>query len=784
MTTDTSHTHHCNGKEQGTSVIDPVCGMTVDQTEDQLTFTHNNETYYFCSQHCLTKFRDEPADYLKPAVKNHSAKHQRTALYTCPMHPEVQQEGPGNCPRCGMALEPVVPAADEAQNTEQAFMFKRMIASSILTLPLVLIAMRNMVPGGGLVDHLIPVHLLGWTELLLATPVVLWAGWVFYVRAIRSVLGRSLNMFTLIGLGVFVAYAYSVIALFFPGLFPEAMKQDGGRVGVYFEAAAVIVTLVLVGQVLELRARSRTGAAIKALLGLAPKTARKVDSDGHESDIEIETVEVGDILRIRPGEKIPVDGVVTDGSSAIDESMISGEPVPIRKQKGDKVIGATMNTTGTLTMRAEKVGRDTVLSKIIQMVGEAQRSRAPIQKLADIVAGYFVPSVIGAAAIAFVIWYVFGPEPRLTYAIIVSVSVLIIACPCALGLATPISIMVATGRGASAGVLFKNAEAIETLRKIDTLVIDKTGTLTLGKPRLTQIVPGAEVPEEKLLKYAASLENNSEHPLAAAIVSGSRERHIEPVEVTGFDSHTGKGVTGMVDNVKVAIGNQKLMSDLAIETSEFDEQAEALRQDGQTVMFVAADGRLAGLLAVADPIRATTPEAISRLHEEGLKVIMLTGDNRSTANAVARQLRLDQVIAEILPEEKSAEVKRLQQQGRMVAMAGDGINDAPALAQAQVGIAMGTGTDVAMESAGVTLVGGDLLGIVRARRLSRATMANIRQNLFFAFLYNSLGIPIAAGILYPFFGILLSPMIAAAAMSLSSVSVITNALRLRHTDLN
>jgi Cu+-exporting ATPase len=639
--------------------------------------------------------------------------------------------------------------------------------------------MREMLPGGRLIDELGLIWSLGWLELLLATPVVLWAGWVFFVRAVQSVINKSLNMFTLIGLGVSVAYVYSVIGVLFPEIFPATMRGPDGAVGVYFEAAAVIVTLILLGQVLELKARSQTGAAIKALLGLAPKTARKINEDGSETDIPLEHVQAGDKLRIRPGEKVPVDGTVVDGASSVDESMISGEPIPVRKEKGDKVIGATVNGTGSLTMQAEKVGSDTLLAQIVRMVAEAQRSRAPIQKLADIVSGYFVPVVVAIALAAFGVWYAVGPEPRLAYGLIVAVSVLIIACPCALGLATPMSIMVATGKGATMGVLFKNAEAIETMRKIDTLVVDKTGTLTLGKPKLTGVVAAEGMSEEQLLKLAASLEQASEHPLAAAIVAGAGERGVSPVAATDFDSHTGKGVSGTVEGTRVLLGNLRLMEDFQVETAALGQRAEEMRQEAQTVMFVAADGRLAGLVAVSDPIKETTPQAIRELHDEGLQVVMLTGDNRATAQAVAAKLGIDQVVAEVLPDEKAAAVKKFQDQGRQVAMAGDGINDAPALAQAQVGIAMGTGTDVAMESAGVTLVKGDLIGIVRARKLSRATMTNIKQNLFFAFIYNTLGVPVAAGVLYPFLGILLSPIIAAAAMSLSSVSVVTNAIRLR-----
>jgi Cu+-exporting ATPase len=701
------------------------------------------------------------------------------------MHPEIVEDAPGSCPKCGMALEPItVKLEDEEENREYDDMRRRLILAAVFTVPLVIIAMRDMLPGGHLFENLASTRTLGLAELVLATPVVFWSGWVFMVRAIKSLQMRSLNMFTLIGLGVSMAYLYSVVAIFYPDVFPAAMREQGGAVSVYFEAAAVIVTLILSGQVLELKARSRTGAAIKALLGLAPKTARKIDHDGQEKDIPLEDVKVGDQLRIRPGEKIPVDGVVTNGSSSVDESMISGEPVPVKKQQDDKVIGATVNSTGTLTVRAEKVGSDTVLAQIVKMVAEAQRSRAPIQKLVDLVAGYFVPAVIVTALVAFSVWYFIGPEPQLAYALIVSVSVLIIACPCALGLATPMSIMVATGKGASMGVLFKNAEAIEIMRKIDTLVIDKTGTLTLGEPKLTKVTTANDMSEEKLLLLAVGLEKASEHPLAEAIIQGAVERQIKTVEATEFESHTGKGVSGVVNGVKVLLGNLRLMDDFSIETSTHTDRAEEMRSIGQTVIYVAADGTLAGLLAVADPIKESTPAAIQQLHEEGLRIVMLTGDNRATAEAVAGRLNIDEVVAEVLPDEKAAVIKRFQEDGRMVAMAGDGINDAPALAQAHVGIAMGTGTDVAMESAGVTLVKGDLTGIVRARKLSNATMANIRQNLFFAFIYNSLGVPIAAGVLYPFFGILLSPIIAAAAMSLSSVSVIANALRLRHMKIS
>jgi Cu+-exporting ATPase len=777
-----NHNHHHH--DQGNAFIDPVCGMS---TEDQHSFTsygYKGQTYYFCSDHCLAKFKKNPDEYISDGPEKPMGAEEAEPIpgkqYTCPMHPEIIQDTPGSCPKCGMALEPLTASLeDDEENPEYNFMLKRFVFSAILIVPLVIIAMREMLPGGHFIEELASPRTLGWLELILATPVVLWGGWVFYVRAVQSVVNKSLNMFTLVGLGVSVAYFYSLIAVLFPGIFPAAMRGSDSSVGVYFEAAAVIVTLILLGQVMELKARSQTGTAIKALLGLSPKTARKINEDGSETDIPLENVQVDDILRIRPGEKIPVDGIVTDGSSSVDESMISGEPVPVKKTKDEKVIGATVNTTGTLSIQAKKVGNDTVLAQIVKMVAEAQRSRAPIQKIADQVAGYFVPAVMGTALLAFIIWYLVGPAPQLAYALIVAVSVLIIACPCALGLATPLAIMVATGKGATMGVLFKNAEAIETMRKIDTIVVDKTGTLTLGKPKLTGVVAAGDMSEDKLLRLAATLEKASEHPLAAAIVSGALERDIRLTEITDFDSITGKGVSGVVEKAKVLLGNAKLMSDAGVNIFELKEQAESMSKEGQTVMFVAADGQLAGILAVSDPIKDSTPDAVKQLHDEGLRVVMLTGDNKATAEAVAAKLNIDAVLAEVLPEEKAAEVKRLQDEGKMVAMAGDGTNDAPALAQAHVGIAMGTGTDVAMESAGVTLVKGDLTGIVRARRLSGATMANIKQNLFFAFFYNCLGVPIAAGVLYPFFGILLSPIIAATAMSLSSLSVVGNALRLK-----
>ena len=702
-------------------------------------------------------------------------------LYTCPMHPEVIQDHPGNCPKCGMTLEPVTTSIEE-KNEELIDMSRRFWISVMLAAPAFILAMiadlaPAWLPGG------ISLRTVQWIEFALATPVVWWGGWPFFVRGWRSVRTWNLNMFTLIALGVSVAWTYSVVALLFPQIFPAVMRMKGGRVDVYFEAAVVITALVLLGQVLELGARSRTGAAIKLLLGLAPKTARIVRPDGLEENIPLELVKPGDVLRVRPGEKVPVDGTVIDGASNVNESMVTGEPVPVAKLAGDKLIGATINGTGSLLMRAEKVGSDTLLARIVKMVAEAQRSRAPIQRLANVVAGYFVPVVVVVAVAAFVAWMVWGPEPRLAHAIVSAVAVLIIACPCALGLATPIAIMVGTGRGALAGVLIKNAEALEIMEKVDTLVVDKTGTLTEGKPKLVAIYATAGFSEDEVLRAAASLERASEHPLAEAIVSGAEEKRIGLASANGFQSVTGKGVTGEVDGKKVAVGNAKLLESLGIDVGDLALKAEKQRADGQTVMWISINGKPAGLIGVADPIKGSTAEAVRMLHAEGIRIVMLTGDSRTTANAVAGKLAIDEVHAEVLPEQKAELVKQLQADGRFVAMAGDGINDAPALAQAQVGVAMGAGTDVAIESAGVTLVKGDLRGIARARRLSRATMRNIRQNLFFAFVYNTAGIPIAARVLYPFFGILLSPIIAAAAMSLSSVSVISNSLRLKRVKL-
>jgi P-type Cu+ transporter len=700
--------------------------------------------------------------------------------WTCPMHPQVVRDAPGACPICGMALEPRTAAAEEEANPELRDMTRRFWFAVVLSVPLLGIAMSDVLPGDP-VGHRLSMSTRGTVELALATPVCLWAAWPFFVRAVFSVKNRSLNMFTLIGLGVGVAYAYSVVATLLPGIFPASFRGSSGEVAVYFEAAAAIVTLVLLGQVLELRARSQTGAAIRKLLGMAARSARRQRDDGTEEDVPLEAVKVGDRLRVRPGEKVPVDGVVLEGHSTIDESMVSGEAIPVEKQPGGRVVGATLNGAGTLVMRAEKVGADTLLSRIVAMVAEAQRSRAPIQRLADVVAGYFVPIVIGIAVVTFIVWALVGPEPRMAHALINAVAVLIIACPCALGLATPMSIMVATGKGATMGVLFKNAEAVETMRKIDTLLVDKTGTLTEGKPKLVSVEPAPGFEAGELVQLAAALERGSEHPLASAIVEGAEARGASPASIERFESVTGQGVRGDVRGRRVALGNRTLMDGMSIDVSALAAEAEDLRTGGQTVMFVAVDGRLAGLLGVADPIKEGTPEAIEALHREGVRIVMLTGDSRTTAQAVARTLHLDDVVAEVLPDQKAAAVKRLQAAGRTVAMAGDGINDAPAPAQAQVGIAMGTGTDVAMESAGITLVRGDLRGIVRARRLSRETIANIKQNLFFAFVYNGVGVPIAAGVLYPAFGLLLSPPIAAAAMSFSSVSVVGNALRLRRT---
>ena len=761
---------------------DPVCGMTLEPSATAGTYEYDGTTYVFCSSHCLERFRAHPEQYVTPSHGPSTSTPVAGAVYTCPMHPEVRQDTPGACPICGMALEARTVRAEEEVNPELIDMTRRFWGSLGLTMPLLVLAMLEMLPGRP-VQHALSVRLLTWLQLVCATPVVLWGGWSFFARGWASVVNRRLNMFTLIALGTGTAYVYSVIAALVPDIFLDSFRGHSGEVAVYFEAAAVITTLVLLGQVLELRARSQTSSAIRALLGLAPKTARRLREDGTEEDVPLDGVQPGDRLRVRPGEKIPVDGVVLEGGSAVDEAMVTGEPMPVEKGPEDRVTGGTVNGTGTFVMRAERVGADTLLAQIVRMVSAAQRSRAPIQRLADVVSAYFVPAVVLAAVLAAVVWGLVGPEPRLAYALVIAVAVLIIACPCALGLATPMSIMVGTGRGALAGVLVKNAEALEVLEKVDTLVIDKTGTLTEGKPRLTAVLASPTIGEADLVRLAASLERGSEHPLAAAIVAGAQERGLALVEAQNFRSVTGKGVLGQVDGHQVALGSQALFLELGIELGELVQRAEGLRRDGQTVLFVAVDNRPAGLLGVADPIKPSTPEALRILHEDGVQIVMLTGDSRTTAEAVARTLGIDRVEAEVLPAQKAEVVKRLQAEGHIVAMAGDGVNDAPALAQAHVGIAMGTGTDVAMESAGVTLVKGDLRGIVRARRLSQGTMRNIRQNLFFAFIYNTLGVPIAAGVLYPVCGLLLNPMLASAAMTFSSVSVIGNALRLRRLSL-
>ena len=772
-------------REAMPAAVDPVCGMRVDPARSAGTHEHGGRTYYFCNPGCRERFAAEPERYLSPGpagARPGGADLPRTdappgTIYTCPMHPEVRQARPGACPKCGMALEPEAPSAREEDNPELRDMTRRFWVGLVLTLPVFFLAMGGMLPGRPL--HGMGVALVPWVELFLATPVVLWAGWPFFQRMAASLVNRSPNMFTLIGLGTGAAWLLSVAATLAPGAFPESFRSHDGTVARYFESAAVITVLVLLGQVLELRARQRTGGAIRALIGLAPATARRIEEDGAERDVPLEAVRPGDRLRVRPGEKVPVDGTVLEGASAVDESMITGEPIPVEKTPGSPVTGATLNGTGTLVIRAERVGSETLLARIVDMVARAQRSRAPIQRLADRVAAWFVPAVVAVAVLSFAGWALLGPEPRLAYATVSAVAVLIIACPCALGLATPVSVMVAVGRGAAAGVLVKDAAALETLGRADTLVVDKTGTLTEGRPRVVTVlaVPGAA--EDHVVGLAARLERGSEHPLAAAIVAEAERRGLSLPPVHDFRSVTGKGVLATVDGRTVALGNEALLAELGLPGSQFPAEAAALRRDGQTVMLLTVDGRPAGLIGAADPVKPTAAEAVAGLRALGLDVVMVTGDNRATADAVARRLGIARVEAEVLPERKAEVVSELQALGRTVAMAGDGINDAPALAQAHVGIAMGTGTDVAMESAGITLVKGDLRGIVRAVRLSRATLANVRQNLFFAFVYNMLGVPIAAGALYPFFGILLSPMIAAAAMSFSSVSVIGNALRLR-----
>ena len=768
------HHHHDNAAE---GVIDPVCGMTVDPHTAKHRADYQGHTYCFCSAGCRTKFAADPQKYL-------GARQAETVpegtIYTCPMHPQIRQVGPGSCPICGMALEPEIAGTEVGPNPELVDMTRRFWIGLVLSLPVVALEM------GG---HLTNLHMLlgknlsNWIQFVLATPVVLWAGWPFFVRGWQSLLTRNLNMFTLIAMGTGVAWLYSAVAVLMPNLFPAAFRDAEGTVAVYFEAAAVITVLVLLGQVLELRAREATSGAIRALLDLAPKTARRVKGDGNDEEVSLDTIQVGDRLRVRPGDRVPVDGVVLEGRSALDESMVTGESMPVTKEKDARVIGGTINKFGSFVMRADKIGRDTLLSRIVQMVASAQRSRAPIQRLADQVSAWFVPTVIAVALIAFAAWAAFGPEPRFAFGLVAAVSVLIIACPCALGLATPMSIMVGVGRGAQAGVLIKNAEALERMEKIDTLVIDKTGTLTEGKPKVVAVKPAPGFDETQVLRLAASVERGSEHPLAAAIVAAAAERKLELLPVRDFDSPVGKGVTGIIEDKRLVLGNARFLAELNIDTSALSAEAERLRGDGATAIFLAVTGKLAGVIAIADPVKATTPDALRALAAEGIRVVMLTGDNRTTAQAVARRLGIAEVEAEVLPDQKSAIVEKLHRESRAVAMAGDGVNDAPALAAAEVGIAMGTGADVAIESASITLLKGDLTGIVKARALSLAVMRNIRQNLFFAFIYNAVGVPVAAGALYPIFGVLLSPIIAAAAMALSSVSVVGNALRLRRVNL-
>ncbi len=764
-------------------VTDPVCGMTVDTAAGKPSYEHEGELFHFCSQGCHDKFAADPEHYLSGAHRRVAEEAPAGTIFTCPMHPEIEQVGPGSCPLCGMALEPKgVPSGDEGPNPELIDFKRRFWIGAALAVPLLILSMGPMVGLGFLRDMLGERPAL-WVEFGLGTPVVLWAGWPFLTRGYKSLVTRNLNMFTLIAMGVGSAYLFSVVAVLAPGIFPEGFRDEHGNVGVYFEAGAVIVVLVLLGQVMELGARERTGAAIRALLDLAAKTARIIRPDGSEEEIPLEEVQVGDRLRVRPGDKVPVDGVVVEGRSAIDESMISGEPIPVEKTGGDEVTGATINGTGSLVIEARRVGADTVLSQIVEMVATAQRSRAPIQNLADSVAGLFVPAVISIAVLAFAAWAIWGPAPSLSYALVNAVAVLIIACPCALGLATPMSIMTAAGRGAQSGVLIKNAEALERFAGVDTLIIDKTGTLTVGKPTLLAVLPAAGHDETEVLRLAASLERGSEHPLAEAIVAGAIDRGVELVKAKDFEAITGKGVKGVVDGRRVALGNARLVADLGLDAGALAETADLRRDEGETVMFVIVENDIAGLVAVADPVKETTAEALQALHAAGLRIVMATGDNERTARAVAAKLGIDEIRADVLPRDKARIIEELQAQGSNVAMAGDGVNDAPALAQADVGIAMGTGADVAIESAGLTLVKGDLNGIVRARRLARATMRNIKQNLFFALVYNACGVPVAAGALFPWFGILISPMFAAAAMSLSSVSVVSNALRLRGVNL-
>ena len=777
------------------NIKDPVCGMNVSETS-KFSTTNDKKEYYFCSQNCLNKFERNPSQYLNEEKNHEHLEHnhldephtheiiKQNIKYTCPMHPEIIRDKPGDCPKCGMALEPmgVIDKKEEENTDELDYMTKRFWISTVLAIPLFILAML-----ADLSENILPSSLsmstIQYIEFFLATPIVLWGGWNFYVKAYYSVINKSLNMFTLIGLGVIVAWIFSVIALFFPTLFPINLQGEGGTVPVYFEVAGVIITLVLLGQVLELRARSRTNVAIKMLLNLVPSTAIRINNDKTEELIDVEDIQLNDNLKIKPGEKIPVDGIIINGKSIIDESMVTGESIPVEKNLDDKVIGATVNGTGVFIMKATKIGKDTLISQIIEMVAQAQRSRAPIQKLADSVSGYFVPAVVLISFITYIIWYFFGPEPTLAFAIVNAVAVLIIACPCALGLATPISIMVGTGRGALEGVLIKNAEALEIMEKIDTVVVDKTGTLTVGKPQVTTITNLNNFNENEILKFAAAIEQNSEHPLSEAIIKKAKENAIDILEVENFKYITGKGVIGEVDTKIIALGNLKLMQDLNINLDDAVQKANDLRENGQTVIFIAIDNILAGLISIADPIKSSTKEAIDNLHSLGINVVMLTGDNEITAKAVAKKLSIKQVYSDVLPEDKLSVIKDLQSQGKIVAMAGDGINDAPALTAANVGIAMGTGTDIAIESAEITLIRGDPNGIIKAYKLSKGTMKNIRQNLFFAFIYNTAGVPIAAGILYPYFGILLSPIIAAAAMSFSSVSVILNALRLKNIKL-
>jgi Cu+-exporting ATPase len=770
------HSHH----HPADTATDPVCGMTVKTADARNKAQHDGHTYYFCSPRCLAKFTAEPLRYLKPAAAPAVPAAKPGTVYTCPMHPEIRQIGPGSCPICGMALEPAEASLEERPNDELLDMTRRLGIGAALAVPVLAVDMGGHLFG---IDALLPHGMKNWLLLVLATPVVLWAGWPFFVRGAQSVARRSLNMFTLIALGTGVAWLYSVVATVAPGLFPAALHGADGTMAVYFEPASIIVVLVLVGQVLELRARDATGGAIKALLGLAPRTAMRLGADGKDSEVAIDRIAVGDALRVRPGEKVPVDGTVIDGSGTVDESTITGEPLPVTKESGARVIGGTVNTSGAFVMKAELVGSDTMLARIVKMVSEAQRSRAPIQRLADMVSGWFVPVVIVVAVLAFIAWMIWGPSPAFAYALLAAVSVLIIACPCALGLATPMSIMVGVGRGAAEGILIRNAEALERLEKVDTLLFDKTGTLTVGRPAVTTIESLGGLPEAEILRLAASLERGSQHPIAAAILAAAQQRGLAPAPVADFDAPSGKGVTGTVDGKRLVLGTAAFLAAQGVDAAAADAKADPLRESGATVVLLAVAGRAEGLLAVSDPVKETTQEALKQLRQSGLRLVMLTGDNKRTAASVAKRLGIDEVEAEVLPEDKARIVQRLRSEGRVVAMAGDGVNDAPALTAADVGIAMGTGTDIAIESAGVTLVKGDLLGIARARRLSQATMSNIRQNLFFAFIYNTAGIPLAAGVLYPFFGLLLSPIVAAAAMALSSVSVIANALRLRRVEM-